>query len=89
MIKLVWDKAFVRKLKKIVKGNPELKDIFYTKIALLSESPFHKSLCTYKLSGKLRGYYACSLDNKYRLLFEILDSNTFLLIDIGTHDEVY
>jgi mRNA-degrading endonuclease RelE of RelBE toxin-antitoxin system len=42
-----------------------------------------------KLGGKLAGQWAFSIDEDYRVLFEFIDSDSVLLIDIGTHDEVY
>jgi len=51
-------------------------------------------LHTHKLSGKLRGLSACSCGYDCRIIFSIgQDKETgkeiILLIDIGTHDEVY
>ncbi len=56
-----------------------------------TESPL---LHTHKLSGKLRGLSACSCGYDCRIIFSIeYDKETckdfLLLIDIGTHDEVY
>jgi mRNA-degrading endonuclease YafQ of YafQ-DinJ toxin-antitoxin module len=51
-------------------------------------------LHTHKLSGKLRGLSACSCGYDCRIIFSIeydkkACKNFLLLIDIGTHDEVY
>ena len=51
-------------------------------------------LHSHKLSGKLRGLSACSCGYDCRIIFSIgQDKETgkevILLIDIGTHDEVY
>ena len=53
------------------------------------KNPFDKKLKTHKLSGSLKGSWAFSINYSYRIIFEFIDDNTILLIDIGTHDEVY
>ncbi len=55
---------------------------------------FAPSLGTHKLSGKLNGLQACSCGYDCRLVFSIeQDTETsrevIVLLDIGTHDEVY
>ena len=89
MYKLIWDDSFVRKLRKLTKNNKQIGELFQSRIELLEVEPFHSILKTHKLQGKLRNYYSCYLDFKYRLVFEIIDKITIQLIDIGTHDEVY
>ena len=42
-----------------------------------------------KLTGKLSGLWAFSIDYDCRVIFKFLNDHEVLLIDIGTHDEVY
>jgi len=51
--------------------------------------PFSSQLRTHKLSGKLQGLWAFSIDDDHRVVFEFIDQQRVLLIDIGSHDEVY
>ncbi|MHC5600092.1 MAG: type II toxin-antitoxin system RelE/ParE family toxin [Nostoc sp.] len=49
---------------------------------------------THKLKGKLSGAWACSVDHDCRIVFNFVQNiesgeEELLLIDIGTHDEVY
>jgi mRNA-degrading endonuclease YafQ of YafQ-DinJ toxin-antitoxin module len=60
----------------------------------LEEDAFVPELKTHKLSGNLYGLYACSCSYDCRIIFSVeKDSKSkteaILLIDIGTHDEVY
>lgn len=48
-----------------------------------------QKLRTHKLNGELKGSWAFNINNNYRIVFEFIDNNTVLLIDIGTHNEVY
>ena len=88
-IKLIWDESFKRIYKKKIKKKPELKSLFWKKIKLFTEEPFHKSLRTHKLTGKLTGLWAFSIDYDNRLIFEFVDKSHVSLIDFGSHDEVY
>jgi mRNA-degrading endonuclease YafQ of YafQ-DinJ toxin-antitoxin module len=62
---------------------------FENKLTLFCSEPFHSSLKTYRLSGNLKGYLAFSITYEYRLIFKFMAENKVLLVDIGTHDEVY
>ena len=53
------------------------------------EEPHASQLRTHKLSGKLSGQWAFSIDDDYRVIFELIDQDNVLMIDFGTHDEVY
>jgi mRNA-degrading endonuclease YafQ of YafQ-DinJ toxin-antitoxin module len=55
---------------------------------------FANSLGTHKLSGELTGLWACSCRYDCRIVFALeTDEDTgrevILLLDVGTHDEVY
>jgi mRNA interferase YafQ len=60
----------------------------------LEEDPFSTDLKSHKLSGNLYGLYACSCGYDCRIVFSIkkdIKNKTefIILVDIGTHDEVY
>ena len=51
-------------------------------------------LASHKLSGQLRGLWACSVGFDCRIVYELVrdpgdGDETVLLIDIGSHDDVY
>ncbi len=77
------------KFKKSLKRIPiEIVEIFATKQSLFAVNPFHSSLRTHKLTGKLNMYFAFSITNSYRVIFEFLNKNKIVFINIGTH-EIY
>jgi addiction module RelE/StbE family toxin len=88
-IEFIWDESFKRIYKKKIKRKPELKSLFWEKIELFSREPFHKSLRTHKLTGKLSGLWAFSIDYDTRLIVEFIGDNQVGLIDFGSLDEVY
>ncbi len=75
--------------KKSVKKIPSRVQVsFQKKLKLFRQDPFHRSLKTHRLSGKMKDYYSFSITYSYRVLFKFLDKNRALFIDIGTH-EIY
>lgn len=90
MVKLVWDASFKRAYKKRVSPNSQLKQLFWDSMETFCENPFDARLKTHKLTGKLAGLWALSVDTDCRVVFKFLkDKNEVLLIDIGSHEEVY
>jgi addiction module RelE/StbE family toxin len=73
-------------LKAYRKLSIEVLDQFESKQNIFLNNPFHFSLKTHKLSGKMSGYYAFSINYKYRVIFRYIDKNFILFLDIGTHD---
>ena len=91
---LVWGKAFVRTLKRASKKYPSLKQEIEDTLRLLQENPFASQLATHKLKGKLAGSWACSVGSDLRIVFDFVKTSgqqedDILLLEIGTHDEVY
>ena len=94
MRNLIWGKTFIRAYKRTVGKHPELEDSIVETLHALVEDPFHPSLETHKLRGKLAGSWACSAGYDLRIVFDLCSpgrggGKDILLIDIGTHDEVY
>ncbi len=89
MIEIIWDDSFVKTLNKWKKRHPQLANTFAEKLTRFVQQPFEPSLRTHQLSGPLKSYWALSITYEYRLVFKFLSANQVLLIDIGTHEEVY
>lgn len=58
------------------------------KIDLLLFSPNHNSLRLHKINHRSGQSWSISVDMKIRLLF-VYENDGIILVDIGTHDEVY
>ena len=93
MKNLVFTSSFKRAFKTIIKRKPELKQKIENKLRLLANNPFEPSLRTHKLKGKLSNSWSCSVEYDCRIIFDFVKNSNLeeeiLLIDIGTHDEVY
>jgi mRNA-degrading endonuclease YafQ of YafQ-DinJ toxin-antitoxin module len=55
---------------------------------IFRQDPFHSSLLTHKLSGKLRDYWSFSIDYQTRIVFRFLKKEEVLFVDVGGH-EIY
>ena len=90
---LIWDNSFKRAFKRFVRKNPQLQEKIFNTLSVLETDPFASSLKSHKLSGQLEGLWACSVAYDCRIIFAFQEDNkqdkAIVLIDIGTHDEVY
>jgi addiction module RelE/StbE family toxin len=91
---LVTEKIFKRNFKRLVKKNPQLQDKILETLQLLEEDPFTPSLKSHKLTGQLKGLWSCSVTYNYRIVFAFKQDpmtreDLIVLVDIGSHDEVY
>lgn len=94
MTQIGWTSKSLRAFKRLVRKNPQLRPLIEKTLEKLAESPFHPSLRTHKLMGDFFDVWSCSIDYNYRILFEFVEntksgSPAILLLNIGTHDEVY
>lgn len=90
MIELIWDTGFKRAYKKRIAPDPALKERFWDAMELFVSEPFADVLRTHKLTGKLNGYWAFSVEHDCRVVFQFVKGQgKVLLIDVGTHEEVY
>ena len=79
--------------KRAIKFLKKHKDIYpqYEKtIELLQHNPQHPSLRLHKLQGKMTSFSSVSINMKYRVIIDfIIVDEVIILIDIGSHDDVY
>ncbi len=93
-MKIGWTPKSLRAFKRLMRKNPNLRPIIEQTLRQLAEDPFHPSLHTHKLKGDLSNIWSSSIDYSYRLLFEFVENiedqeEAILLINLGSHDEVY
>lgn len=90
---LIWTKTFLRSLKRVVRKHPYRRQDIENTLRLLVADPFAPQLETHKLKGKLSGSWACSVGRDLRIIFDFVKDEKgdedILLLEIGTHEEVY
>lgn len=80
--KIFYSPEFKKDYKKLpLAAREQLK----LKGVLFEVNPFHPRLRTHKLTGKLRGLWAFSVDFRHRAVFEFIDEDEILLLRVGDH----
>jgi mRNA-degrading endonuclease YafQ of YafQ-DinJ toxin-antitoxin module len=91
---LVSTKTFEKSYQRFTNKNQILKAAIAKALTKLEYDAFDPTLKTHKLGGKLAAYFACSCGYDCRIIFIVQkisgsDTEEILLLDIGTHDDVY
>jgi mRNA-degrading endonuclease RelE of RelBE toxin-antitoxin system len=63
----------------------EIQKKAQSRTKIFKENPFHPSLDTHKLHGRLKEQWSFCVKGQYRLLF-IFDNNDVIFLDIGPHN---
>ena len=90
MFTLTTPRQFLRQARKFLKKHPDLKPRFAKVLTDLQRDPFQPHLELHSLTGKLSGCHAVSLTSSYRITLTLyITEQEIVLLDIGSHDEVY
>ena len=90
MYTLVWTTNFTRTAKRFLNSHPDLRPKVTAILRDLETDPFQPHLKFHHLTGKLKGVQAVSVTLSYRItLTVIVTDKEIILLDIGSHDEVY
>jgi len=81
-----FKKAFKKRVKDTI-----AEEEFWSRLELFINDPYDPKLKTHKLSGKLKGLSSFSIEYDLRVVFYFTKDKPVkaILIDIGSHDEVY
>ena len=70
--------------------HPELRQRVARLLQQLEQDPHQPHLRLHALQGELKGMHAVSLTHSYRIVLTLkITEREIILLDIGTHDEVY
>ena len=87
---LARTETFLATARKFFRRHPELKGEFGDLLEQLQEDPFVPRLRTHALKGRHKGVHAVSLTYSVRVVAIIrVTPKEIILLDIGSHDEVY
>jgi len=88
--RLVYTDSYVRRAKKFLKKHPQILGQYEKTLQLLELNPYHPSLRFHGLQGSLSGLSSVSINMSYRIVLElIIQDSDIILVDIGSHDQVY
>lgn len=82
-------KTFDKHYKKRIKTNSKLHLKAKQRISLFTKNPNHYLLKNHQLTGTKKHYHAFSITGDIRVVYQLLNKNTALLTDIGSHNQVY
>jgi len=63
----------------------KIKKIAEQKEQIFRNNPFDSRLKTHKLKGSLKGFLSFSINQKYRIIFEMINSDTIWFHSVGDH----
>lgn len=85
---LKYTKKFLKHYQKRITANTSLNNKFKERLNLLILNPTNPVLKNHKLTGAKKYIYAFSITGDIRVLYK-RDPVTIILVDIGTHNQVY
>ena len=87
---IIYTKSYLKRATKFAKRHPDLLIQYEKALKLLELNPFHPSLRLHRLSGSLSDLHSISINISYRITLEFLiEDGKIILVNIGSHDEVY
>lgn len=89
MIKVSQAGSYNRMYSDLIKSEPELKEQILTAITRFRKNHHDTRLDNHFLTKNLDGYWAFSITNDIRIIYERLSKNTVRFLAIGTHKDVY
>ena len=88
--KLIFPAPYQKREKVFLKKHPELRERYFKTLLLLEQDPFHPSLRLHPLKGRLSGLHSAAISMQYRITLELeVHDNDIILINVGSHGEVY
>lgn len=82
-MKIIYSTNFEREYRKLTAS---VKDIAEAQEKIFRTDPFDPRLKTHKLRGRLKEFWAFSIDYKHRIIFEFTHDKVVYFHSVGTHD---
>jgi len=79
-----------KKFDKRLKKQPiKIQKEFVKRIKIFFNDPHNDFLNTHKLSGSLKDLWSFNISGDVRVVFDRSQENVIILVDIGSHSELY
>jgi addiction module RelE/StbE family toxin len=89
VIDIDFHKKFQKNYIKRIKFSKKLDTNFHEKVELFVVDPNNKILNNHCLIGKMKGLYSFSITGDIRIVYQWINSERVLFLDIGSHNQVY
>jgi len=81
-MEIVYTDSFKKSYKML---SQKLKKRVALKECTFKDEPFYPSLKTHKLHGKMKDFWAFSINYDYRIVFKFMNDGSVRFDDVGTH----
>lgn len=85
-MRIEFHRTFNKRYRKIPK---KVREQFDSRLLLFEDNPFHSLLRHHALYGERRGQWSINITGDWRALYEFLDSDSVIFLDIDTHGNLY
>jgi len=82
-VKVIYTKKFISEYKKLPRN---IRFLLIEKEKIFKINPFNPKLKTHKLTGKLKGNLAFSINYQYRTIFFMENNEEAWFLSVGTHN---
>ena len=87
---LIYPESYNKRARKFLRKHPEIHGQYRKTLELLELNPRHPSLRLHDLEGRLKCLSSVSINMSYRIVLELeIKGKEIILINVGTHDQVY
>jgi mRNA-degrading endonuclease YafQ of YafQ-DinJ toxin-antitoxin module len=88
--RIIYTDGYLKRAAKFIKRHPELLTQYEKTLKLLELNPSHPSLRLHRLGGNLQDLHSISINLSYRITLEfLLEDGKIVLVNVGSHDDVY
>jgi len=88
--RVIYTRSYLKRAARFIKRHPEILSQYEKTLKLLELNPSHPSLRLHRLGGPLRDLHSVSISISYRITLEfLLEDGKIVLVNVGSHDEVY
>ena len=88
-MKIEMHKSFLNSLQKRVFQNKKLYERYKVRLMLFQFDRGDPTLKDHALTGGKLGYISFSVTGDVRVVYKMVDVDTVLFVDIGSHNQVY
>jgi mRNA-degrading endonuclease YafQ of YafQ-DinJ toxin-antitoxin module len=88
--RIIYTNGYLKRAAKFIKRHPQPLPQYEKTLKLLELSPLHPSLRLHRLGGTLQELHSVSINFSYRITLDFfLEDEMIVLVNVGSHDEVY
>jgi len=89
VIDIDFHKRFQKHYLKRIKCNKNLDILFHKRVELFAVDINNKLLNNHRLIGQMKELYSFSVTGDIRIVYQWIDNEKVLFLDIGSHNQVY